>query len=66
MHAALAPQAAPVRGADLLLAHCAVLDAETRAPAPDRLRERIGEDLASLLVTALAAGGGGRYRDLAY
>jgi hypothetical protein len=43
-------------GADLILRHCAVLGRldDARLPADVRLREAIGDDLAQLLVFALA------------
>lgn len=65
MAAASAHTNAPTRGASLLLAHCAVLDDDRRAPAQKRLRAALGHDLANLLVTALAPGRGRRYRDVA-
>jgi hypothetical protein len=65
MDAALAHSKSPVKGARLLLAHCAVLDDDRRAPAQKRLRAALGHELANLLVSALAPGRGGRYRDVA-
>jgi hypothetical protein len=40
------------RGLDLLLAHCASL--QPRKPVFERLREKLGTELARLLVFALA------------
>ena len=65
MDAALAQSDAPARGARLLLAHCAVLEDDRRAPAQKRLRAALGHDLANLLVTALAGRNHRRYRDVA-
>jgi len=65
MDAALAQSKPPGRGASLLLAHCAVLDDDRRAPAQKRLRAVLGHELANLLVSALAPGRGGRFRDVA-
>jgi len=42
------------RGPALLMAHCAALDYEHRAPAAARLEQLIGQDLARLLLVALA------------
>jgi hypothetical protein len=42
------------RGPGLLMAHCAALDCEYRAPAAARLEQLIGQDLARLLLVALA------------
>jgi hypothetical protein len=62
MDAALA-QNTPARGARLLLAHCAVLEARGERPAAgERLRELIGYDLANLLVSALTPTRGPRRR----
>jgi hypothetical protein len=49
-------------GAALILRHCAVLGrlAEARPSAADRLHEALGDDLARLLVFALAQGQGRR------
>ena len=66
MNAAFAQPKRPSRGAGLLLAHCAALDLrERRAPAPERLRDALGSELATMLVHALAGGRGVRYRDVA-
>lgn len=66
VNAALAHLRGPERGADRLLAHCALLEQpDLRAPAPERLRELLGADLAGLLVSALAGGHGRRFRDVA-
>jgi hypothetical protein len=43
------------RGAALLIAHCAALDGDERAPVADRLHQLIGSDLTRLLVVALAS-----------
>jgi hypothetical protein len=45
------------RGAELLAAHCAALARleAPREPAIERLEQRVGHDLAHLLVGALAA-----------
>jgi hypothetical protein len=43
-----------LRGPGLLMAHCAALDYEHRAPAAARLEQLIGPDLARLLLIALA------------
>jgi hypothetical protein len=55
---------APGRGPALLIAHCAALGGEERAPVADRLRQLIGPDLARLLLLALA-GDHSMSRDLA-
>ena len=49
-------------GATLILRHCAVLGRldEARPSASDRLYAALGDDLARLLVFALAAGQGRR------
>jgi hypothetical protein len=49
----------PLRGADLLLVHCAPVP-EGRTAAFTRLEGLIGGDLARLLVRALAGGQGRR------
>lgn len=43
------------RGAGLLLEHVLTLDERSRASARERLEERIGRDLSTLLVTALTS-----------
>jgi hypothetical protein len=46
----------PARGADLLIEHCAALDAEHAQPtARERLERLVGGYLARLLVGALSA-----------
>jgi hypothetical protein len=42
------------RGSSLLLAHCAVVDADDRESAYERLEHELGGDLAHLLVFALS------------
>jgi hypothetical protein len=49
----------PSRGAGLLLLHCASVAGERRS-AYSRLEEKVGGDLARLLVCALAGSGGRR------
>jgi hypothetical protein len=54
------------RGANLLLAHCAVLEeCEGRAPVGDRLRQLIGPELTRLLLVALVGDHRMESRDLA-
>ena len=50
------------RGAQLLIEHCTALTraADSRPPAYRRLEEELGNDLARLLVVALAARRGAR------
>jgi hypothetical protein len=48
------------RGDDLLLAHCAIAEDESRPTAYTRLEEKVGDRLARLLVFALAAPQEGR------
>ena len=48
------------RGDDLLLAHCTIVDDETRPAAYTRLEEKVGDRLARLLVVALAGPQDGR------
>jgi hypothetical protein len=48
-----------MRGVDLLLVHCAAV-AEDRPDAYTRLRQEVGDDLARLLVVALAGSQGRR------
>ena len=63
MPAALAQPNGPSRGAGLLLAHCALLDARGERPAAgERLRELLGRDLANMLVSALTPTRGPRRR----
>jgi len=51
-----AGQGEGMKGADLLLEHCATLDrlGENRSPADDRLEQELGSKLAQRLVRALA------------
>jgi hypothetical protein len=51
------------RGPALLIAHCAMLGEDERAPVADRLRQLIGPDLTRLLLIALS--GDHRMRDRA-
>jgi hypothetical protein len=51
------------RGPSLLIAHCAMLGEDERAPVVDRLRLLIGPDLTRLLLVALS--GDHRMRDVA-
>ena len=54
----------PARGAELLMEHCAALDAEPRQPtASERLERIVGSYLARLLVGALSASRRGRDSD---
>ena len=54
----------PGRGAELLMEHCAALDAEPRSPtAGERLERIVGGYLARLLVGALSASRRGRRTD---
>ena len=50
----------PLRGDELLLAHCAIADEDLRPDAYLRLEEKVGDHLARLLVFALAAAPQGR------
>lgn len=55
----------PGRGAELLLEHCAALDAEPPRPtAHERLERLVGGYLARLLVGALTGSRRGRPSDL--
>jgi len=50
----------PLRGDELLLAHCAIAADDLRPNAYTRLEDKVGDRLARLLVFALAAGPQGR------
>jgi hypothetical protein len=59
--------AAPIRGQQLLLAHCASLDVpdEELRRGVDRLAEAVGSHLAWVLVFALTGDGRSRAREFA-
>jgi hypothetical protein len=50
----------PLRGDELLLAHCALADEDLRPNAYTRLEDKVGDRLARLLVFALAGPQGRR------
>lgn len=67
MNAAAAQSRARHRGAALLLAHCEALDDSPQDPRPkpvELLAERVGGELAELLVSSLARSQPPRGREL--
>ena len=67
MNAAAAQPSARFRGADLIIAHCEALQDSPRDPRPkpsELLAERVGGELAELLVSSLARSQPPRARDL--
>jgi hypothetical protein len=50
----------PLRGDELLLAHCGLEEADLRPNAYTRLEEKVGDRMARLLVFALAGSQTGR------
>lgn len=68
MNAAAAQSRSRHRGAALLIAHCEALEDSPRDPLPkpaERLAERIGGELAELLVSSLARSQPPRGREFA-